>query len=416
MPTFPPIVPEQEEADWRKRDPIARLQAAAQSRDIVSESAFADIEQEAEREVEGAIDWAQDLPEPDIAVARSYVSSPTLQTDLDEPAAGTRLLTYASAITESIHQEMQSDPSIIVLGEDVGKIGGIFGLTRGLQEAFGDDRVRDTPIAESAIANCGVGAAMSGLRPIVEVQLFDFVTFMMDAIVNQAAKARFMMGGKLKVPVVFRGPQGGGLRLAAQHCQSLEAMFANVAGLEIFAPASAYDAKGLMTAALRSDNPVIFLEHKLLYLGGEEAVPEISYAIRPGSARIVREGSDCTVIATMAMVERAVQAARRLGEQGISVEVIDPRTIKPLDTATLIESVKKTGRAVVVHEATRFGGIGGEIAATIMEEAFDWLDAPVKRVGAPEMPVPYNDRLERQYLPDAERISEAVLEVCYGLK
>lgn len=403
---------EQEEADWRALDPIARLQKTARSQGAVDESAFRQTQAEADHEVEGAIAWAMELPDPEMAIAQSFVTSSVSEIGFEEPVTGSRKLTYASAITEAMHQEMQRTPSVIILGEDVGKTGGIFGLTRGLYDTFGGERVRDTPIAESAIASCGVGAAMSGLRPIVEVQLFDFVTFMMDAIVNQAAKARFMMGGKPKVPVVFRGPQGGGIRLAAQHCQSLEALFVNVPGLEIYAPSSAYDAKGLMTTAMRSDNPVIFLEHKLLYLGGEEAVPETPYAIQPGKARVVREGTDCTVIATMAMVERAVQAARRLSERGISIEVIDPRTIKPLDIATFIESVKKTGRAVVVHEAARFGGIGGEIAASIMEEAFDWLDAPVKRVGAPEMPAPYNDRLERQYLPDSERIGDAVLEVC----
>ena len=404
---------EQEEADWRALDPIVRLQDTAQAQGAVTDADFEALRQAADDEVEAAIAWAADLPAPDMAVAQTLVTSPLPDAGFDEPPPGTRKLTYAAAITEAMHQEMTRDPSVIILGEDVGRTGGIFGLTRGLYDAHGADRVRDTPIAENVIANCGVGAAMSGLRPIVEIQLFDFVTFMMDAIVNQAAKARFMMGGRPKVPVVFRGPQGGGLRLAAQHCQSLEALFMNVPGLEIYAPASAYDAKGLMTAAMRSDNPVIFLEHKLLYLGGEDSVPETAYAIAPGKARIVRTGRDCTVVATMAMVERAIQAARKLEDQGLSVEVIDPRTIKPLDTATLIESIKKTGRAVVVHEAPRFGGIGGEIAATLMEEAFDWLDAPVRRIGAPEMPVPYDDRLERQYLPDANRIADAVLDVCY---
>jgi len=273
--------------------------------------------------------------------------------------------------------------------------------------------VRDTPIAEGVISNCGVGAAMMGMRPIVEIQLFDFVSLMMDAIVNQAAKARFMMGGKPKVPIVFRGPQGAGIRLAAQHCQSLEAWFAHVPGLEVYAPSNAFDAKGLMIAAIRSDNPVIFLEHKLLYLGGEEPVPAAPYAIAPGRARIVRSGSDCTLIATMAMVERAVQAAARLEKQGLSVEIIDPRTIKPLDMETIVASVQKTGRAVIVHEAVRFGGIGAEIAASITERAFDWLDAPVARVGAPDMPVPYNDGLERDYMPDAKDIATAIKEVCY---
>lgn len=409
---------EEEETAWRARDPIARLKTLAVDQDVLSTDDVEAMQEAADQEIEAAIAWAQDLAEPDLETAASLVTVPItpVAASVTEPDPGTRKLGYAAAITEAMHQEMQADPRIVILGEDIAKTGGIFGLTRGLLDAYGLERVRDTPIAESVIASCGVGAAMAGLRPIVEVQLFDFVTFMVDAIVNQAAKARYMMGGNLKVPVVFRGPQGGGLRLAAQHCQSLESLFANVPGLEIYAPANAYDAKGLMTAAMRSDNPVIFLEHKLLYLGGEEAVPEASYAILPGKARIVREGTDCTVIATMAMVERAVQAATLLARQGISVEVIDPRTIKPLDTATMIASVQKTNRAVVVHEAPGFGGIGGEISATLMEEAFDWLDAPVKRVAAPEMPVPYNESLERQFLPDAKRIVDAVMAVSYAAK
>jgi 2-oxoisovalerate dehydrogenase E1 component len=300
-----------------------------------------------------------------------------------------------------------------LLGEDVARIGGIFGLTEGLMARFGQERVRDTPISEGVIATCGVGAALQGKRVIVEAQLWDFVTLMMDAIINQAAKARFMLGGKARVPIVFRGPQGGGIRLAAQHSQSLEMLFANVPGLEVYAPASAYDAKGLMASAIQSDGPVVFLEHKLLYLGAEQAVPEQRYTIPPGRARVVREGTDCTVIATLAMVERAVQAAERMAAKGVSVEVIDPRTIKPLDVETIVASVQKTNRAVVVHEAPTFGGFGGEIAATIQHKAFDWLDAPVERVGAPEMPVPYNDRLERAYMPDARRIAEAIQTVCY---
>ena len=406
----------EEEETWRLQDPIARLRDVAIKQQELSKEEFDAIEGKAAQEIEEAIDWSQQLPEPDLETARAFVSAPTASAAIPEtePGSGERKISYAAAITEAMHQEMQSDSRIIVLGEDIAKTGGIFGLTKGLMDAYGPQRVRDTPIAESVIASCGVGAAMSGLRPIIEVQLFDFITFMMDAIVNQAAKARYMMGGNLQVPVVFRGPQGGGLRLAAQHSQSLESMFANIPGLEIYAPASAYDAKGLMMTAMRSDNPVVFLEHKLLYLGSEEPVPEEPYAIPAGKARIVREGTDCTVVATMAMVERAVQAATRLSRQGISVEVIDPRTIKPLDTQAIVESVRKTGRAVVVHEAPSFGGVGGEIAATIMEQAFDWLDAPVKRVAAPEMPVPYNERLERQFLPDADLISRAVLEVCYA--
>lgn len=404
----------QEEQGWRSGDPIDRLRDKTIAMGALDDTGFAALSGAAEREVEDAIDWADSLAEPELDTARALVTAPGLAAAGEEPAAGTREIGYAEAITEAMHQEMARDDDVIVLGEDVGKIGGIFGLTRGLRDAFGDDRVRDTPIAEGVISGCGVGVAMMGLRPIVEIQLFDFVSLMMDSIVNQAAKARFMMGGKPTVPIVFRGPQGAGIRLAAQHGQSLEAWFAHVPGLEVYAPSNAYDAKGLMTAAIRSDNPAVFLEHKLLYLGSTEPVPEEPYAIQPGRARVLRRGGDCTVIALMAMAERALQAAERLEREGLSVEVIDPRTVKPLDMPAILESVKKTNRAVVVHEAVRFGGIGGEIAAGIMEQAFDWLDAPVLRLGAPEMPVPYNDRLERAYMPSAADIAKAVKEACYA--
>jgi len=403
----------EEEQEWRERDPVERLKAKAVAVGALTPESFDRLERDTIVELDKAIEWASGREEPDIGHAKSLVAVQSDHGDCAEPEPGKRTLTYARAINEAMVQEMQRDSSVFILGEDVGKAGGIFGLTRNLQKLFGEDRVRDTPIAEGVISNCGVGAAMMGMRPIVEIQLFDFVSLMMDAIVNQAAKARFMMGGKPTVPIVFRGPQGAGIRLAAQHCQSLEAWFAHVPGLEVYAPSNAFDAKGLMIAAIRSDNPVVFLEHKLLYLGGEEPVPAAPYAIAPGTARIVRSGSDCTLIATMAMVERAVQAAARLEKQGLSVEIIDPRTIKPLDMETIVTSVQKTGRAVIVHEAVRFGGIGAEIAASITERAFDWLDAPVARVGAPDMPVPYNDGLERDYMPDAKDIATAIKEVCY---
>ena len=401
-----------EENEWKLRDPIALLRDRLLTSGSVDAEDFDAMCADAEAEIEAAIDWAQAQAEPDHAQAMAHVLPPT-DLPFSEPQTGTRAITYRAAITEAFAQEMALDPDVIILGEDVGATGGIFGLTPGLYDQFGAQRVRDTPISEGAISTCGVGAAMCGKRVVVEAQLWDFVTLMMDAIVNQAAKARFMLGGKAKVPIVFRGPQGAGIRLAAQHCQSLEMFFANVPGLQVYAPSTAYDAKGLMATAIANDGPVVFLEHKLLYLGAEQLVPQSRYLIEPGRARIVRPGTDCTVISTLAMVERAVQAAERLEREGISVEVIDPRTIKPLDVETICASVRKTNRAVVVHEAPLFGGFGGEIAASIQEHAFDWLDAPVARVGAPEMPVPYNDRLERDYMPDARRIAEAIKAVCY---
>jgi len=403
---------ESEEGEWRALDPLKQLRQRVLSAGEVDDEFCDGLAVDVDREIEDAIAWAAAQPEPDFKTARDLVSVPYVARDA-EPDPGVRDLTYVQAINEAIHQEMARDDGVILIGEDVGEIGGIFGVTKGLRDEFGPARVRDTPISEGAISACGVGAALSGLRPIVEIQLFDFVSLMMDAIVNQAAKARFMLGGAATVPIVFRGPQGAGIRLAAQHCQSLEAWFAHVPGLEVYAPSTPYDAKGLMTAAIRSDNPVVFLEHKLLYLGGASAVPEAAYDLQPGRARVVQEGQHCTVIASMAMVERAVQAAGRLARDGLSIEIIDPRTIKPLDIETIVGSVQKTNRAVVVHEAVRFGGIGAEIAAQVTEQAFDWLDAPVARIGAPDMPVPYNDRLERDYMPSADEIADAVKSVCY---
>ena len=391
-------------------DPLARLRARAVEAGAAGEAEADDIALAAEAEVEAAIAAARTAPQPpapgpDAAAAPARPAAP-------EPAAGGRTLTYLEALTEGMRQAMEEDPRVVLLGEDVGAIGGIFGATRGLKDAFGE-RVRDTPISESVIGAAAVGAALNGLRPIAEAQLFDFVTLMTDAIVNQAAKARFMLGGRIAVPVVFRGPQGAGIRLAAQHQQSLESMFLNVPGLEVYAPASPYDAKGLMLSAVRSDNPVVFLEHKLLYLGTAHPVPEAPYAVPPGRARIVRPGRDATVVATMAMVERAQQAAERLAREGIEVEVLDPRTLRPFDRGAVAESLRRTHRLVVVHEAPVFAGFGAEIVAAAMEDAFDWLDAHPVRVGAPEIPVPYNDRLERDYLPDARDIARAVKEVLH---
>lgn len=402
-----------EEAAWKAADPIVRLKTDMIRRGELGEEQFDALVADVRQEIEQAIDWAKVQPEPTMEQAMDMVCPPRPRLTEVLPPPGDREITYAEAITEAFEQEMDLDPDVVLIGEDIGRIGGIFGLTRGLYDRFGPDRVRDTPISEGVIASCGVGAALRGKRVVVEAQLWDFVTLMMDAIVNQAAKARYMLGGKARVPIVFRGPQGAGIRLAGQHTQSLETFFANVPGLEVYAPASAYDAKGLMAAAIRHDGPVVFLEHKLLYLGQGQPVPKTPYAILPGKARIVREGRDCTVIATLAMVERAVQAADRLAREGIEVEVIDPRTIKPLDIEAICASVRKTNRAVVVHEAPLFGGFGGEIAAAISERAFDWLDAPVARIGAPESPAPYNDRLEREWMPDARRIAETVKSVCY---
>ena len=394
----------EDEARWQARDPIAR-HAARLGLELHP------FEAEAADAVEQAVAFGRASPEPTLEALAPAILAP-FQPTTPEPPPGTRAITYAQAITEAIGQEMAADPRVFVVGEDVGAIGGIFGLTRGLLERF-PGRVFDTPISEQAIGGLAVGAALAGRRPIAEIQIFDFVTLMMDMIVNQAAKARFMLGGRTTVPVVFRGPQGGGIRLAAQHSQSLEAWFAHIPGLVVLAPSNPYDAKGLMAAAIRDDNPVVFLEHKLLYLGPSALVPEAAYAIPIGRAATVRPGRDATIVATMAMVERALAAADTLARSGIEAEVIDPRTLRPLDMDTICASVRRTGRCVVVHEANRTGGLGAEIAASIMEAAFDWLDAPVMRVAMPDVPMPYNDRLERALMPSAAAIAAAVRDVCY---
>ncbi len=404
------------EAEHRKRDPLARLEATLLDRQIRPER-IAAIHADANAEIEAAISEAQKAPEPQMpALTGAVMEPPSPVAAASEPgeASSTRGLSMVEAIREAIDQEMARDPSVFVIGEDVGKIGGIFACTRGLIDKYGPERLRDTPISEGIISNAAVGAAITGMRPVVEIQIFDFVTLMMDAIVNQAAKFRTMLGGAPKVPVVFRGPQGGGIRLAAQHSQSLEAWFCHVPGLIVMAPSTPYDAKGLLASAIRDDNPVVFLEHKLLYVQAKGAVPEQPYAIPIGKADIKRPGKDVTVIATMAMVAPALAAAKQLArDDNIDVEVIDPRTLRPLDTETILASVRKTNRCVVVHEGWTKFGFGAEVSALIMEQAFDWLDAPVARVGMADVPMPYNDTLERAVIPSAPDIVAAVKAVMY---
>jgi 2-oxoisovalerate dehydrogenase E1 component len=406
---------EAEEAKWRaESDPLTRARAALEERQVPEER-LAALVAEANAEVEAAIAFGKDQPEPTLeAMAASVGVAHAVPAPAPPPGAASRGdIGFVEAVREAIDQEMARDPSVFVIGEDVGKIGGIFGCTRGLIDKYGAARLRDAPISEGAISNFAVGAAATGLRPIVEIQLFDFVTLMMDAIVNQAAKFRYMLGGTPKVPIVFRGPQGGGIRLGAQHSQSLEAWFCHVPGLVVLAPSTPYDAKGLLTAAIRDDNPVVFLEHKLLYVQSKGPVPEAPYALPIGKADIKRAGTDVTIVATMAMVAPALAAARDLARDGIEAEVIDPRTLRPLDTETILASVRKTNRLVVVHEGWKKWGFGAEIAACAMEEAFDWLDAPVERVGMRDVPMPYNDTLERAVIPSQADIVAACKRALY---
>lgn len=319
----------------------------------------------------------------------------------------TRELTYVKAFNEGMHQIMAEDPDVFLIGEDVAGYGGVFHMFDGLLTEFGDARVKDTPISEQAIIGLGVGAAARGLRPVCDLMFMDFIGVAMDQIFNQAAKMKYMFGGNVSVPLTITTAGGAGMSAAAQHSQSLEAWLAHVPGLKVAMPASAYDAKGLIVGAIRDDNPTIVVLNKKM-LGMKGPVPEELYEIPFGVANVLREGSDVTIVAIGRMVVEAAKAATSLEQDGISVEVIDPRTVQPLDATTIVTSVRKTNRALIVHEAVEFGGIGAEISAQITEAAFDYLDAPVARLAAPFAPVPYAPILENAYVPDAPRIEAAV--------
>lgn len=321
-----------------------------------------------------------------------------------------RKLTYAQALGEALKTEMRLNPNIYVAGEDVGKYGGIYGVTAGLFDEFGEKRVKDTPITESAILGLAVGAAAGGLHPVVELMFVDFVGVAMDQLLNQAAKMKYMFGGKAVLPLVVRAQQGAGHSAAAQHSQCLESWFMHIPGLKTVIPSTPYDAKGLLTTALRENNPVVFLEHKFLY-ASEGEVPEESYTIPFGVADVKREGTDVTVVATAHMVLKSLAVADKLAGEGISVEVIDPRTLTPLDEDTIIASVKKTHRLVVVTEEVGHAGSSAEIAAVVADKAFDYLNAGIKRVTAPFTPVPFAPNLEAEYIPSEAKIAAAIKEV-----
>ena len=323
-----------------------------------------------------------------------------------------REITYAECLREALREEMRRDDRVLIMGEDVGVFGGIFKVTEGLYKEFGPDRVMDTPISEAAIAGTATGAALLGMRPVSEIMFMDFITIASDQIVNQAAKIRYMFGGQAKVPAVFRTNMGAGRSSAAQHSQSLHAWIMHVPGLRLVLPSCPYDAKGLLKTAIRDDNPVVFVEHKLLYTT-KGPVPEEEYTIPFGQAKIRRDGDDATIIALSSMVNCALEAASQLQNEQISVEVIDPRTLNPLDLETLTASVKKTHRAVVVDEGCLTGGVGAELAALLQEHVFDYLDAPIKRLAAPDVPVPFSPSLEKLVTPSVEQIMASVKQVMY---
>ncbi len=322
-----------------------------------------------------------------------------------------RSLTYRDSLREALREEMRRDPSVFLLGEDIGRCwGGAFKVTAGLAEEFGDERVRDTPISESAIIGTGVGAAITGMRPVAEIMFGDLTALAMDQIANQAAKIRYMFGGQAACPLVIRTPFGAGVNIAAHHSQSLEAWFMHVPGLNVAVPSTPYDAKGLLKTAIRGSNPVFFCEHKLLYpIEGE--VPEEEYTVPFGKADVKKEGSDATIVATLYMVHMALKAAKVLEKEGINAEVVDPRTLTPLDKQAIMKSVKKTGRIVIVSEDCKTGGVSAEIAASVAEEALDYLDAPIKRLAEPDTPIPFSPPLEQYVIPNEKMIIKAVKEV-----
>jgi len=320
--------------------------------------------------------------------------------------ASTSEMKYFQAVNNALRDAMQSDPDVVVFGEDVADAGGSFKVTRGLLEAFGERRVRDTPISESTIASMAVGAAMSGLKPVVEIMFMDFVTLAMDALVNQAAKARFMFGGRSHVPMVLRTPHGGGLNAGPQHSQCLEAWLAHVPGLKVVCPSNPGDAYALLRAAIEDPDPVVFVEHKAMYADKGEV--DTAAQVPIGSARIARAGRDVTLVTYGATVKTCLQAADALSARGVEAEVLDLRSLQPWDEAAVFASVARTHRAVVVHEAVQAFGVGAEISAMVAEsDAFDFLDAPILRLGAADAPVPYNPDLERAAVPQVETIAAA---------
>ena len=399
---------EEEIEEWKKKCPIANFRAKLIAEGVAYEDELDAIEQSVEDAVKAAVEFADESPEPDPATVTENVFS--AETTVESTPASDEVdeIPLALTIQQTLAEEMRRDKNIVLLGEDVAT--GVFGVTSGLVQEFGEERVLDTPISENIIAGAAVGAAMTGLRPIAEIEFSDFLTCCMDPIINQAAKLRFMTGGQVKMPLVIRTNMGGGFSAAAQHSQSLEALFMHVPGLVIAVPSTPRDAKGLLITAIRSDNPVLFFEHKAMYFNSGE-VPKDEYMIPFGKADIKRAGKDVTLVAVSAMVPKALSVAERLYEDGISIEVVDPRTLAPLDKETILESVKKTGRLIIVEEGCLTGGFGAEVAAIAAKEAFDYLDAPIERVAAPDTPVPFAPGLEQAVIPDEDRIEEAVRSV-----
>jgi pyruvate/2-oxoglutarate/acetoin dehydrogenase E1 component/TPP-dependent pyruvate/acetoin dehydrogenase alpha subunit len=405
----------EEEASWKARDPIPNFAAWLVENGVCSEEEIDALEEQVEDAIDKATQFALDSPMPPPEELEQFVYAPVKWTEADyakerelrercrQGGNGTRQVLFREALQEAAREEMLRDPSVFIMGEDVGLYGGAYGATRGLFDEFGPERVRDTPISEATIGGSAVGAAMAGMRPIAEIMYVDFTPLAMDQIANQGAKNRYMFGGKTIVPFVLRTEGGAGRSIAAHHSQSLEALWTHFPGIYVVMPSTPFDAKGLLKAAIRDDNPVMFIEHKMLY-GVQGYVPDEDYVIPFGVADVKRQGTDVTVITYSRMVHRSLDAAERLAEEGISVEVIDLRTLKPLDMETITASVQKTGRVVGVTEGYKTGSFISELAMRIQEEVFDWLDAPVVRVAAADVPVPMAETLEDAAIPNVDAI------------
>ena len=402
---------EEEVKEWLKRDPIKKIERLLLESGQLTEQEISSLKEEIKARIEIAVEKAKAAPKPPHEIAFSHLYSFSGKIGLEEPSCGEIAeLTMNEAIRITLREEMQKDKEIVLMGEDIGVLGGDFRVTKGLLEEFGEMRVRDTPISETGFVGLAIGAAIAGLKPVVEIMFVDFTGVCMDQIMNQAAKLSYMYAGQVKIPLVIRAACGGGIRAAAQHSQVLSSIFSHIPGLKVVMPSNPRDARGLLKSALREDNPVVFLEHKLLY-GLVGPVPMGDYYTPIGKAKVVKEGSDVTVVASGLMVNRAMEAASKLKDKGISVEVIDLRTLSPLDKETIVDSVKHTGRLVVVEEDWAPCSISSEVAAIIAEGPFDCLLSPVKRVTTPFYPMPYSPELEDLMIPSVEKIVSAVEEV-----
>lgn len=411
----------EEEAEWKQRDPITVLKTDMESVRMLSDDEFTGLEQAVETKLDQAMAYSDASPEPSPADVETDVFAPSKSTSADIAAEAQlrervrtdktmRSISYAQALVEAMREEMLRDPKVFVMGEDVGLYGGAYGATRGLMQEFGEWRVLDTPISEATIGGAAVGAAMAGMRPVAEIMYVDFTPLAMDQIANQGAKNRYMFGGKTSVPMVLRTEGGAGRAIAAHHSQSLESLWTHFPGIYVVMPSTPYDAKGLLKAAIRDDNPVMFIEHKMLYKE-KGPVPEGDYIIPLGVADIKRPGKDVTLVTYSRMVLRSLVAAEELAKEGIDVEVIDLRSLKPLDIDTIVTSVKKTGRLVCVTESYENTSFINEVMAQVNERAFDWLDAPMVRVAAANVPVPRAEILEDMAIPNEGRIMAACRKV-----